>query len=79
MPFGDRYYRHYFWGMYMGDSPSSAVGDSARGSSLLDIVRCLAVVSGMAYLAHLDVSHAQYYAAGMLAVAAPSVVSLFRR
>ena len=57
----------------------SAVGDSSRGSSLLDIVRCLAVVSGMAYLAHLDVQHCQYYAGGMLAVAAPSVLSLFRK
>ena len=57
----------------------STVGDSSRGSSLLDIVRCLAVVSGMAYLAHLDVQHCQYYAGGMLAVAAPSVLSLFRK
>lgn len=58
---------------------TSAVGDSSRGSSLLDIVRCLTVVSGMAYLAHLDPSHAQFYAVGMLAVAAPSVLTLFRR
>jgi len=58
---------------------SSVVGDSNRGSSILDIVRCLAVVSGMAYLAHLDIQHCQYYAGGMLAVAAPSVLSLFRR
>lgn len=57
----------------------SVVGESNRGSSILDIVRCLAVVSGMAYLAHLDVTHCQFYAAGMLAVAAPSVLSLFRR